>query len=260
MVVSILAVLKAGGAYVPLDPAYPPERLAFMLADSGMTVLVTQDSLIGILPVDDNVRTVSVDAAAAEMAREPADAPETAVHPRGLAYLIYTSGSTGLPKGVAIEHGSAVAMLAWAWDVYSAEELGGMLASTSICFDMSVFELFVPLTRGGRVIVVDNALALADSAAAEQVRTIDTVPSAMAALLKTDGLPRGVRTVCLGGEALSAQLSALSAAQGLSVKLSARSARSTSPIRRWNSPPGRTAAFPVVGPPHGRAPRRRASA
>ena len=206
MVVSILAVLKAGGAYVPLDPAYPPERLAFMLADSGMTVLVTQDALLGVLPVDDSVRVVSVDAAAAEIARESTDAPEAAVHPRSLAYLIYTSGSTGVPKGVAIEHASAVAMLAWAWGVYSAEELGAMLASTSICFDMSVFELFAPLTRGGRAIVVDNALALADSAAAEQVRMIDTVPSAMAALLKTGGLPPGVRTVCLGGEALSPEL------------------------------------------------------
>jgi amino acid adenylation domain-containing protein len=206
MVVSMLAVLKAGGAYVPLDPAWPAERTAFMLADSGMAVLVTQDALRDSLPARDGVRVVSVDAAAEEIAREAAEDLDGGAQPRGLAYLIYTSGSTGVPKGVAIEHGSAVAMLAWAWSVFSAEELGGMLASTSTSFDMSVFELFAPLTRGGRVIIVENVLALPASAAADQVRLIDTVPSAMAALLKTDGLPSGVRTVSLGGEALSAEL------------------------------------------------------
>ncbi len=206
MVIGILGVLKAGGAYVPLDPAWPAERLAFMLADSGMTVLVTRDAVRGVLPIHEGVRVVDVDADASEIAREPADDFNSGAYPRGLAYLIYTSGSTGVPKGVAIEHGSAAAMLAWAWGVYSAEELGGMLASTSICFDMSVFELFAPLTRGGRVILVENALALPSAPAADQVRLIDTVPSAIAALLKTDGIPAGVRTVNLGGEPLTAEL------------------------------------------------------
>ena len=126
--------------------------------------------------------------------------------PRNLAYLIYTSGSTGRPKGVAIEHRSAVAMLAWAWSVYSDAELGGMLASTSVCFDMSVFELFAPLARGGRVIVVENALALARCAAADQVRLVDTVPSAITTLLETGGIPPGVTTVNLGGELLRPEL------------------------------------------------------
>ncbi|HEX8907283.1 MAG TPA: non-ribosomal peptide synthetase, partial [Longimicrobiaceae bacterium] len=197
---------KAGGAYVPLDPAYPAERLEWMVADSAMAALVTQEKLRGLVSVPAGVATVSVDGDADALARERAENPRSGAAPRNLAYLIYTSGSTGRPKGVAIEHRSAVAMLAWAWSVYTPEELSGVLASTSVCFDMSVFELFAPLTRGGTVIVVENALALPRSAAAERVRLVDTVPSAIAALLDAGGVPAGVETVNLGGELLRPEL------------------------------------------------------
>ncbi|HST60165.1 MAG TPA: amino acid adenylation domain-containing protein, partial [Longimicrobium sp.] len=206
MVVSLLAVLKAGGAYVPLDPAYPAERLAFTLSDSGVVALLTQASLRATLPIPDGVTVVSVDGAAAEIARESAERIASGATPRSLAYLIYTSGSTGVPKGVAIEHESAVALLSWAATVFTAEELSGVLAATSISFDLSVFEIFLPLSLGGRVIVVENALALPESAAADQVRLVNTVPSAIAALLKRDGIPSGVRTVNLAGEPLRAEL------------------------------------------------------
>ncbi|HEU4556634.1 MAG TPA: condensation domain-containing protein, partial [Longimicrobium sp.] len=167
MVVALMAVLKAGGAYVPLDPAYPAERLAFTLSDSGVVALLTQESLRSTLPVPDGVTVVSVDGAAAEIARESAERVESGATPRNLAYLIYTSGSTGVPKGVAIEHESAVALLSWAAAVFTAEELSGVLAATSISFDLSVFEIFLPLSLGGCVIVVENALALPRSAAAD---------------------------------------------------------------------------------------------
>jgi len=206
MIISLLAVLKAGGAYVPLDPAYPAERLAFTLADSGVVALLTQESLRSSLPIADGVTVVSVDGAAAEIAAESAESPARRAVPRSLAYLIYTSGSTGVPKGVAIEHESAVALLSWAANVFTAEELSGVLAATSISFDLSVFEIFLPLSLGGRVIVVENALALPGSAAADQVRLVNTVPSAIAALLKSDGIPAGVRTVNLAGEPLRAEL------------------------------------------------------
>ena len=78
-----------------------------------------------------------------------------------LAYVIYTSGSTGQPKGVAIEHRNTVAFLSWAHSAFTQEELSGVLASTSICFDLSVFEIFAPLTCGGTIIMAENALALA---------------------------------------------------------------------------------------------------
>ncbi|HEY0015717.1 MAG TPA: amino acid adenylation domain-containing protein, partial [Longimicrobium sp.] len=206
MVVSILAVLKAGGTYVGLDPAYPADRLAFMLADSDVAVLLTQDELRGVLPERDGVQVIRLDAARDAISIEPADNPVSGASPRNLAYLIYTSGSTGVPKGVAIEHRNAAALLGWAWSVYSADELDGVLASTSICFDLSIYELFVPLSRGGRVVIVDNALALPVSAARDEVRLINTVPSAIAALLKSGGIPAGVRTVNLAGEPLKQEV------------------------------------------------------
>jgi amino acid adenylation domain-containing protein len=206
MVVGILAVLKAGGAYVPLDPAYPADRLAFIVADSAASVLLTQEKVRGLLAVEPGVRVVVEEEVRAEIAAESAENVESRVAPRNLAYLIYTSGSTGIPKGVAIEHESAVVLLAWACGVYSDEELSGVLASTSICFDLSVYELFLPLVRGGCVVVVENALALPHSAAADEVRLINSVPSAVAALLKDGAIPAGVKTVNMAGEPLRAEL------------------------------------------------------
>ncbi|WP_420130151.1 amino acid adenylation domain-containing protein, partial [Longimicrobium sp.] len=206
LLVSLLAVLKAGGAYVPLDPAYPADRLAFTLRDARVAVLLTDTALRGLVPVPDGVQVVCVDEAADRIARERADDPRSGVSARNLGYLIYTSGSTGVPKGVAIEHESAVVLLCWAADLHTAEELGGMLASTSICFDLSIYEIFLPLSRGGRMIIVDNALALPASRAADQVRLINSVPSAAWALVKTGGIPAGVTTVNLAGEPLRTEL------------------------------------------------------
>src|SRR5207302_10479173 len=115
-----------------------------------------------------------------------------------LAYVIYTSGSTGTPRGVAIEHGSVNVLLHWAREVFSAEELSGVLASTSICFDLSVFEIFAPLSWGGKVIVVRDALALAEIQASG-VKLLNTVPSAMAELLRSKSVPASIRTVNLAG-------------------------------------------------------------
>jgi amino acid adenylation domain-containing protein len=208
LIVAVLAVLKAGGAYVPLDPTYPAARLAFMLADAEARVLLTQDALRAALPHDPAVSVISLDDpdVIARLAAAPVTNPAWPVPPAALAYVIYTSGSTGVPKGVAIPHASAVAFLAWAATLVDAEDLAGVLASTSVCFDLSIFELFLPLTRGGLVILVADALALPTSAAADAVRLVNTVPSAMAALLETEGLPAGVRTVQLAGEPLRADL------------------------------------------------------
>src|SRR6185503_8922848 len=114
-----------------------------------------------------------------------------------LAYVIYTSGSTGQPKGVAIEHRSTVALLHWARSIFPPEDLSGVLAATSICFDLSIFELFVPLSWGGCVILARDALQLPDLAAANEVTLINTVPSAMAELVRSGSVPSTVRTVNL---------------------------------------------------------------
>ncbi len=130
------------------------------------------------------------------------EAPLLTQPSRNLAYVIYTSGSTGRPKGVAIAHRSAAAFVRWARGWFSADELAGVFASTSVTFDLSVFELFVPLAWGGTVILGDNALSLATTPAAGEVTLVNTVPSALAELLRLNAVPLSVRTVNLAGEPL----------------------------------------------------------
>jgi amino acid adenylation domain-containing protein len=205
MVVSLLAVLKAGGAYVPLDPEYPLERLAFMLEDSQARILLTQERLAVKLS-GDKIETVFVDTNWERIASESAEDPRSEATGRNVAYLIYTSGSTGRPKAVVIEHRSPVSLLYWARKAFTSDALTGVLASTSICFDLSIFELFVPLSWGGTVILAQNALQLPHLPAAHQVTLINTVPSAMVELERLDGVPPSVRVVNLAGEALHGTL------------------------------------------------------
>lgn len=206
MVVGMLGILKAGGAYLPLDPAYPKDRLAFMLEDGDVPVLVTQRALLGNLP-EIKAQTVFMDHAAADLIEEGGEDLTAGADADNLAYVIYTSGSTGKPKGVAIQHHSAVTLMYWAKSVFSPEELSGLLASTSICFDLSVFEIFVPLSWGGKIILAENALELPAIHETAQVSLINTVPSAMGELLKMKGVPASVRTVNLAGEPLRSVLS-----------------------------------------------------
>ncbi|MDB9513158.1 amino acid adenylation domain-containing protein [Kamptonema animale CS-326] len=208
MVVGILAILKAGGAYIPLDPAYPPERLNLILEDANISLLLTESKLLKILPKKpakiiclDNWETTEKDRTKSRQNYQFSQPIAS-----NLAYLIYTSGSTGRPKGVCIEHHSAVTLLQWAKTVFTPAEMAGVLAATSICFDLSVFELFVPLSWGGTVILAENALHLPSLKAADKVTLINTVPSAIAQLFKIGGIPTSVRTINLAGEALSNRL------------------------------------------------------
>ncbi|HVG18515.1 MAG TPA: amino acid adenylation domain-containing protein, partial [Blastocatellia bacterium] len=198
-------ILKAGGAYVPLDPAYPADRLTFMLEDARAAVLLTRKQLWSSAG-EKKIKITCVDSERETIGRNSAETPLTQVRPDNLAYLIYTSGSTGKPKGVAIEHKSAVTFLHWVRDVFSAERLAGVLAATSICFDLSVFELFAPLSWGGKVILARDALQLPSLIAVDEVTLVNTVPSAMTELARMDGLPASAHTVNLAGERLQSKL------------------------------------------------------
>ncbi len=212
MVVALLGVLKAGGAYVPLDPAYPAERLALMLGDCGAPVVVTQEWLLDRLPEGGERLTLDP---GWESLDGVADGPLPALAvPASLAYVIYTSGSTGRPKGVAIEHRSAVALLAWAATAFSPEERARVLATTSLCFDLSVFELFLPLATGGTVVLAGSALDLLEVGQSARATLLNTVPSALAELVRTKPLPPSVRTVNLAGEPIPPPLAAALAATG----------------------------------------------
>jgi amino acid adenylation domain-containing protein len=208
--VALLAVLKSGGAYLPIDPKYPSKRIAFMLEDSQASLLVTRgtEKLPGVSHEfsDRSRATVCLDAEDKLIDKERSGNVLSGARSGNLAYVIYTSGSMGEPKGVAIEHRNAAAFLHWTKSVFSRAELAGVLASTSFCFDLSVFELFAPWGVGGKVILVDNALSVADLAARSDITLINTVPSAMSELLAAGGLPRSVRTVNLAGEPLKTEL------------------------------------------------------
>ncbi|MBZ4377478.1 non-ribosomal peptide synthetase, partial [Corallococcus sp. AS-1-6] len=200
VVVGTLGILKAGGAYVPLDPSYPKERLGWLLEDAQGPALVAHSHLLESLPAF-SAQAVCLDTDAT-LATEPTEAPEPELRPENVAYLIYTSGSTGRPKGVAVTHRNAVAFLAWATETFTEEETKAVLAATSLNFDLSVFELFAPLVRGGSVVVVRNALHLAEEKPETDVTLINTVPSAMAQLVRLKAVPPSVQVINLAGEAL----------------------------------------------------------
>ncbi|MGG7553955.1 non-ribosomal peptide synthase/polyketide synthase [Pseudomonas sp. ES3] len=206
LLVALLAVLKAGGAYVPLDPDYPADRVAYMLEDSRALVLLTEQAVAETLSVMAGTQVLLMDNAESWLATYPSSAPVTRVTPDNLAYVIYTSGSTGKPKGVAIAHRNVLALIDWSQSVYSRDDIQGVLASTSVCFDLSVWELFVTLANGGSVIIARNALELPQLPARDQVRLINTVPSAINALQRDGQIPPSVRIINLAGEPLKQSL------------------------------------------------------
>ncbi|MBL8261140.1 MAG: amino acid adenylation domain-containing protein, partial [Xanthomonadaceae bacterium] len=212
LVVAMLAVLKAGGAYMPLDPAYPPDRLAGILDDAGPLAVIASGMGADVLKRVGDARATPLPPCIdplddTDLASMPMTAParsDIGLSPSHLAYLIYTSGSTGRPKGVAIEHRQASNFIEWALRSFDAGELENVLFSTSINFDLSIFECFVPLSAGGRATVVENALSLLD--AAPGVTLVNTVPSAIAELAAAGAIPASVRTINLAGEALRREL------------------------------------------------------
>jgi len=204
LIAALLAIFKVGGAYVPLDPAYPTERVAFMLEDTEPKLVMSlggaakpfESHCNAILDLDrldfEALSTQAVPAC-------PADGDR-------VAYLIFTSGSTGRPKGVAIPHKAAVALLDWARQAFDEGERKRVLGTTSICFDLSVFEMFLPLTSGDGLVWMDSILELPNHPQADQVTLINTVPSAMAELVNWEAIPASVKVINLAGEALQPSL------------------------------------------------------
>jgi amino acid adenylation domain-containing protein len=205
MLVGIVGILKAGGAYVPIDPDYPKKWIGYILQDSKTSVVLTRESLVDELPSFAG-QSICLDGDWAEIGCESEENPVTQVEPEHLAYVLFTSGSTGRPKGVALEHRGAVTFVQWAKQVFTPQELAAVLFSTSVCFDLSVFEMFVPLSAGGKVILARNALHLPTLPEKDEVTLINTVPSAIAELLRMGAVPASVKTVNLAGEALWGRL------------------------------------------------------
>ncbi|MFD7411619.1 amino acid adenylation domain-containing protein [Kitasatospora purpeofusca] len=200
LLVAILAVLRSGSCYLPLDPNYPAERLAFMVRDSGTRLLLTTPASRAGCPAGPTAVVLGE-----SVTTEPGEKP-SAVVPEDTAYIIYTSGSTGTPKGVAVRHAGCVAMLAEMDRILEGCDLSGVAAASSVCFDMSVMEIFNALCRGGSLVLVESAVHLAESRHADRITHLNMVPSVMNGLLDAGALPPNVRSVVFGGEALRRKL------------------------------------------------------
>ncbi|MET9443778.1 non-ribosomal peptide synthase/polyketide synthase [Streptomyces sp. NPDC006610] len=202
------AVLKSGAGYLPVDPAYPAERIRLMLADAAPALVVATRETAHALP-EGCAPLLLEDATAAP---DPADAGDLTdadrtrpLHPAHPAYVIYTSGSTGRPKGVVVAHRSAAELAVWARERFGPERLSHVVASTSLNFDVSVFELLCPLTAGGSVEVVADLPSLADAETPRRAGLLSGVPSVISRMLAAGTTPVEADTVVLAGEALPAQ-------------------------------------------------------
>ncbi|WP_255663135.1 non-ribosomal peptide synthetase [Myxococcus sp. RHSTA-1-4] len=205
LVVGMLAILKAGAAYVPLDPAYPRERLAWMLADAGAPVLLTQERLRGTLPVE-GVRVLALDGEGV-LDGMPATAPESGAGAEDAAYVIYTSGSTGTPKGVCVPH-RAVVRLVVETDFIQWSPDDRVAQASNASFDAATFEVWGALLNGARLVGVDRETALAPRAFATWLREQDirvlflTTAWFNQVAAEVPDAFRGLRQLHFGGEAV----------------------------------------------------------
>ncbi|AKA86164.1 non-ribosomal peptide synthetase [Pseudomonas synxantha] len=208
MVIGLLAILKAGGAYVPLDPEYPQERLAYMIEDSGIHLLLSQQSLLALLPAA-GIQVIALDQPALWLDGYSREAPAVAVHALNLAYVIYTSGSTGKPKGAGNSHRALVNRLSWMQQAYDLDAGDAVLQKTPFSFDVSVWEFFWPLMTGARLVVAApgehrEPARLIETIGRHAITTLHFVPSMLQAFIHEPGVQactRLKRIVC-SGEAL----------------------------------------------------------
>jgi amino acid adenylation domain-containing protein len=212
MVVALLGVLKAGGAYVPVDPTHPAERIAYVLADADVPVLLTQERLAASLP-EHRGATVRLDADWPTIAAGPSGSPEVEVSSDEVAYVIYTSGSTGRPKGAMNAHRGVVNRLLWMQAEYGLSPADVVLQKTPFSFDVSVWEFFWPLIVGARLVVARpeghrDPTYLSRTISEQGVTTLHFVPSMLRAFLEHGDACacRSVRRVVASGEALPAEL------------------------------------------------------
>jgi amino acid adenylation domain-containing protein len=212
MVIALLGILKAGGAYVPFDPEYPVDRVSFMLEDTQVLVLLTQERLVSQLPKH-RATAICLDSDWETLDHETTNNPARGVSPENLSYVIFTSGSTGRPKGVMNTHRSVCNRLIWMQQMYRLGELDRVLQKTPISFDVSVWEFFWPLLAGARLVLArpgghrDNDY-LIKLIADQGITTIHFVPSMLQLFLEESGLEgcHSLKRVICSGEALTYDL------------------------------------------------------
>jgi len=212
MVVGLLGILKAGGAYVPLDPAYPQERLAFMLADSQVPILLTQEDLLPNFP-EYTADVVCLDTDWEVISQQSQENPVSDVQAENVAYVIYTSGSTGKPKGVMIAHQAICNHMLWMQNSFPLTKADRVLQKTPFSFDASIWEFYAPLLVGAQLLVArpkghQDSAYLVKLIAQQKVTTLQVVPSLLRTLIQEDEFKTcdSLKNIFCGGEALPVEL------------------------------------------------------
>ncbi len=211
MIIGILGILKAGGAYVPLDINYPKERIAYLIEDTQLSILLTQSQLLEQLPAFQGI-TICLDQDWSTIAKQSTVSPLVEVDQHNLAYIIYTSGSTGQPKGVMIEHRSVVNYILTTIREYGITSEDQILQFSSICFDASVEEIFVSLLSGATLVLRTEEMLRSSEdfwqCCQKWQLTVLGIPTAywhqLAAELTLDNLPilSNIKVIFIGGEAI----------------------------------------------------------
>ncbi|MDO9003736.1 MAG: amino acid adenylation domain-containing protein, partial [Aquabacterium sp.] len=212
LVIGLLAIVKAGGAYVPLDPDYPADRLAYMIADSGIGLLLSHTPVLQSHGGFGNAcRCLNLDVL--DMGGQADAAPSPKLHPESPAYIIYTSGSTGRPKGAANSHAALANRLHWMQDAYPIGPEDTILQKTPFSFDVSVWEFFWPLMTGARLAIAEpgahrDPAALTQLMQEHRVSTLHFVPAMLAEFVNQPELPRfpSLKRLVCSGEALPGEL------------------------------------------------------
>ncbi|WP_431700481.1 non-ribosomal peptide synthetase [Pseudomonas sp. BR20] len=211
LLVGLLAIIKAGGAYVPLDPDYPAERLAYMLQDSGVHLLLTQTALLDRVPSAEGVCVIAMDTL--HLDGWPTQPPGLHLHGDNLAYVIYTSGSTGQPKGVGNTHAALAERLQWMQATYQLNDSDVLMQKAPISFDVSVWECFWPLITGCRLVLAGpgehrDPHRIAQLVQAYGVTTLHFVPPLLQLFIDEPLVAEctSLRRLFSGGEALPAEL------------------------------------------------------
>ncbi|MDJ0730271.1 MAG: amino acid adenylation domain-containing protein [Crocosphaera sp.] len=223
MLVGLLGILKAGGAYVPLDPSYPPERLAYMLEDAEVEIILTQENLVNYLDekviatviqatdIKQEINLLCLDKDWASIGKQPVHNPNPDIAVYNLAYVIYTSGSTGKPKGVQLPHQGVVNFLVSMSQQPGLTEQDTLLAVTTISFDIAGLELYLPLIVGAKVVlasreVASSGVSLAKLIADSGATVMQATPATWYLLLAAGWQGKtGLKVLC-GGEALASEL------------------------------------------------------
>ena len=211
LIVSFLAVLKAGAAFVPIDTAFPEQRLAYVLEDSGCGLILTRANLKSALPRTTARIIEYEDLSGKKSPKHSINTGLEVINPQSLAYMIYTSGSTGRPKGVMIEHRSLVNYLCWARKEYMADGPHDLPLFSSVAADLTITSLFLPLISGSSVVVYPEGedgldLSILDVYRDDRVDIIKLTPSHLALLDGSEKPPKRVKKLIVGGEDFKASL------------------------------------------------------